>query len=342
VTKKRLVFGLGVGAIIGVLVANASGQLQRRRRVRQLVLPELRSWVLTLPLPHPSGRTLRFLRSMPIPGTVVAGVDHEVLQTALSGRKPVRIHVYRPVQRNDEISGALLWIHGGGFVFGTPAMGHRFCSRVALELGVVVVSVDYSLAPESPFPEPLEDTYTGLLWLREHADRLGVDTSRIAVGGESAGGGLAASLAQMALDRGEVAVCFQLLVYPMLDDRSVLRPKHGDTGDFVWDPRSNKFGWTSYLGRPPIANDAPLYAAAARRTDLSGLPRTWIGVGTIDLFHEEDVHYAHRLRKAGVAVQLVVVPGMYHGADGFPGVAESSTMVSFNQSKMDALRTAIG
>jgi acetyl esterase/lipase len=279
---------------------------------------------------------------MPIPGSVVAGVLHEVQEAALPGRKPVLMHVYRSSQHDDQLCGALLWIHGGGFVFGTPAMGHHFCSRVAQELGVVVVSVDYRLAPEHSFPQPLEDSYTGLLWLRNQADHLGLDTSRIAIGGESAGGGLAASLAQLSLDRGEVDVCFQLLVYPMLDDRSVLRSDHADTGDFVWDPRSNQFGWTAYLGRPPIIYDAPPYAAAARRKDLSRLPSTWIGVGTIDLFHEEDVDYAAKLREAGVAVQLVVVPGMYHGADGFPRVSKSSTMVSFNQSKLDALRTAIG
>lgn len=225
---------------------------------------------------------------------------------------------------------------------GTPAMGHQFCSRVARELGVLVVSVDYRLAPEYPFPMPLEDTYTGLRWLHEHAEILGVDTDRVGIGGESAGGGLAASLVQLAHDRGEAPVCFQLLVYPMLDDRTVLRADHGDTGDFVWDPRSNRFGWTCYLGRSPMSGHAPVYAAAARRENLAGLPRAWIGVGSIDLFHAEDVEYAERLLEAGVAVELVVVPGMYHGADGIPWVANAPSMAQFNQAKLDALRAAIG
>jgi acetyl esterase/lipase len=220
-------------------------------------------------------------------------------------------------------------------------MGHEFCGRVARELGALVVSVDYRLAPEHPFPTPLEDTYTGLRWLHAQARELGVDPARIAIGGESAGGGLAASLAQVTLDRNEVPVRFQLLVYPMLDDRTVLRPDHGDAGDFIWDPRSNRFAWTSYLGRAPVADGAPLYAAAARREDLTGLPSAWIGVGSIDLFHREDVTYAERLQDAGVAVELLVIPGMYHGADGFPGVAKSPSMTRFNQSKLDALRAAL-
>jgi acetyl esterase/lipase len=221
-------------------------------------------------------------------------------------------------------------------------MAHEFCAEVATELGILVVSVDYRLAPEHPFPIPLEDTYTGLRWLLDHADELGVDRRRIAIGGPSAGGGLAACLAQLAFDRGEVPLVFQLLVYPMLDDRSVLRDDQAGTGDFMWDPESNRFGWTCYLGHPPWADAAPDYAAAARREHLFGLPSTWIGVGSLDLFHAEDVEYAARLRSAGVDVELVVVPGMYHGADTLPRVVDAPSMVAFNQSKLNALKSAIG
>ncbi|MGP0030339.1 MAG: alpha/beta hydrolase [Acidimicrobiales bacterium] len=338
--KKRTMFGLGVG-VVGTLAAMASSQRPRWQRIRQVVAPELRSPMLAVPLPHASRRTLRFVRLLPIPATVPAGVHHEIRTATVPGREPVTVHVYEPVGR-ERPSGALYWIHGGGFVMGTPAMGHQFCSRVARELGALVISVDYRLAPEHPFPAPLEDTYTGLRWLHDHMEELSVDPVRIAVGGESAGGGLAASLAQLAQDRGEVPVCFQLLVYPMLDDRSVLRADHGGAGDFVWDARSNRLGWTCYLGRAPVADEAPAYAAPARRGNLAGLPKTWIGVGSIDLFHAEDVAYAERLLDAGVAVELLVIPGMYHGADGFPGVAKAPSMARFNQSKLDALRAAIG
>ena len=122
----------------------------------------------------------------------------------------------------------------------------------------------------------------------------------------------------------------------------VLRADHGGTGEFIWSPASNRFGWTSYLGRAPVAEEAPEYAVAARRGDLSGLPPAWVGVGDLDLFHAEDVEYADRLRAAGVPCDLVVVPGMYHGADGLPGPADSPTMITFTAAKVAALRPAIG
>ena len=236
-------------------------------------------------------------------------------------------------------SGALLWIHGGGFVLGHPAYYHDVCSRLVAELGIVVVSVDYRLAPENPFPAGLEDCYTALAWLHSSAAELGVDPARVAVGGDSAGAGLSAALAQLAHDRGEVPVRFQLLIYPMLDDRTVLRTDHVGTGTFVWSPTSNRFGWTCYLGHPPQAGPERPYAAAARRGDLGGLPPAWIGVGDIDLFHAEDVAYAGRLTAAGVPCELVVVPGMYHGADGL--VSGVPSMTAFRDGATEALRAAL-
>ncbi len=339
--KKRVVAGLAIGAVAGAALAVVTTtQAPRWRRAIRLVPPELRSPVLFVPFSLTNERSLRFIRALPVPDRVASGIVHDVAQAVVEGRDPVEVHLYQPPDRTRP-SGALLWIHGGGYVMGTPAIGHQFCCQVADELGVLVVSVDYRLAPEHPFPTPLEDCYTGLRWLGDHAEDLGVDRSRIAIGGDSAGGGLAAGLAQLAHDRNEVPVCFQLLVYPMLDDRSALRADHAGTGDFVWSPASNRFGWTSYLGRSPTA-DAPAYAAAARREDLSGLPRAWIGVGNLDLFHAEDVAYAEKLRDAGIEAELVVVPGMYHGADAIPPAAGGPLMADFNRSKLDALRTAIG
>lgn len=338
---KRIVAGaLTLAALAGA--ARLAPVIRRKAAAAAVVPAELRTPAMFMPLHLVTPAIARFVRSLPMPAyEFPSHIRHEVRTVAgRDGRPDVRLHLY---QRGDRPrpSGVLYWIHGGGFVIGTPEMSHPFCSRVADELNVLVVSVDYRLAPENPFPEGIEDCYTGLCWTRDQADELGVDVSRIAVGGDSAGGGLAACLAQLSHDRHEVELCFQLLVYPMLDDRTVLRSDDAGTGEFVWSAASNRFGWTSYLGHPPVAETAAAYAVGARRTDLTGLPPAWIGIGDIDLFHAEGVAYAERLSAAGVPCDLLVVPGMYHGADGFPGAAESPPMVAFNQAKVDALRAAL-
>jgi acetyl esterase/lipase len=238
---------------------------------------------------------------------------------AAEGRPAVRVLVYERAGRSRP-SGALLWIHGGGLVMGAPEQGHDLCSRFAEQLGLVVVGVDYRLAPDHPFPAGLEDCYAALAWLHAQAGALGVDPARIAVGGDSAGGGLAACLAQVAHDRGGPAIRFQLLQYPMLDDRTALREDHDA---LVWTSASNRYGWSAYLGHLPRHDEPRPYASAARRTDLRGLPPTWIGVGDVDLFHRECADYAARLRAAGVPCALHLAPGMYHGAEHFVPAAPS-------------------
>ena len=215
----------------------------------------------------------------------------------------VSVRVFRPASGGD--GRALLWIHGGGMVIGAAKMDDVYCRRIARGLGITVASVDYRLAPEHPYPLPLEDCYAALQWLAAQPG-----TSRIAVGGASAGGGLAAGVTLAARDRGEVEVAAQLLVYPMIDDRSGVRTDVDDSVFRLWNRASNRFGWSAYLRG---LDDVPAYAAPARAEDLAGLPPTWIGVGTHDLFHDEDVTYAERLRAAGVDVRLEVVPGAYHG-----------------------------
>ncbi|WP_257447475.1 alpha/beta hydrolase [Archangium lipolyticum] len=231
-----------------------------------------------------------------------------------AGAPPVRVRTYR----SRTVQGptpALLWIHGGGYIMGRPEQDDFLCVGFARELGIHVTSVDYRLAPEHPFPAPLEDCYAALRWLFAQAGTLGVLPERIAIGGASAGGGLTAALAQLAHDRGEVRPAFQLLVYPMLDDRTATRTDIDGTRLRVWNQGSNVFGWRSYLGCEPGGAKVPAHAVPARREDLSGLPPAWLGVGTCDLFLDEDIAYARRLEASGVPCELFRVPGAFHGFD---------------------------
>jgi acetyl esterase/lipase len=231
------------------------------------------------------------------------------------GGPPVTLHVSRP---SETVAGAaapaVLWMHGGGYVLGSAAQDRLKVEPLVAELGHVFVSVDYRLAPETPHPGPLEDCYAALRWLHGHAGELGVDPGRIAVAGESAGGGLAAGLTLLARDRGDVPVAFQALVYPMLDDRTAVeQDRHPFTGEFVWTDDANHFGWACYLGSEPGGDNVSPYAAPGRAADLTGLPPAFIAVGALDLFLEEDLEYARRLLRAGVATELHVYPGAYHG-----------------------------
>ncbi|GAY18485.1 alpha/beta hydrolase [Mycobacterium sp. shizuoka-1] len=231
---------------------------------------------------------------------------------------------------------ALLYIHGGGMVVGSPHAEVGGAAKLARGLGAVVVSPDYRLAPEHPFPAALDDCMATLRWMRANAEQLGADPDRIAVTGSSAGGGLTAAVAQRAHDE-EIPLRAQAMAYPMLDDRTVLRADHGGRGRFLWTPASNRFGWTAYLGRPPRMSDAPEYAAPGRRQALAGLAPAWIGVGDLDLFYDESVDYARRLQAAGVECELITVPGMYHGADGL--AAKTPAMQAFRRGLLDHLRS---
>ena len=213
---------------------------------------------------------------------------------------------------------ALLWIHGGGHIIGGVGQSNGVASFMARETGCPVFSVDYRIGP---FPTDFDDCVAALEWLRSQAAVPGieVDPARIVVGGDSAGGGLAAGLAQWAADNG-VPLAFQILEYPQLDDRTVVRPAPAGLGEVTWTPHLNDIAWTRYLGHEPGVDEHRPYVVPARRQDLTGLAPAWIGVGDMDLFLPEDTAYAERLRDAGVPCELHVEPGMYHGADSVVGV----------------------
>jgi acetyl esterase/lipase len=236
----------------------------------------------------------------------------------LSGdnQQKTRVRIYRPKSVNAPTPG-LVWMHGGGYVMGKPEMDEWRCVGYAREAGITVVSVDYRLAPKNPFPAGLMDCYNALRWVDANPSELGIDPTRIAVGGASAGGGLAAALVQMALDRQMVTPVFQLLVYPMLDERTALRMDLDDSDNITWSQENNRYGWESYLGRKCGSEDLPAYSVPARRVDLSGLPPGWIGVGSLDIFHDEDVEYGKRLRACGVDCTTHLVSGAFHGFDVF-------------------------
>jgi acetyl esterase/lipase len=225
----------------------------------------------------------------------------------------VRVLVYLPTSVQGPLP-ALLWIHGGGYIMGSADAEDLTVKSIVSAIGCAAVSVDYRLAPETPHPGPVEDCYAALKWLSTHADELGIDPNWIAVGGSSSGGGLTAALALLTRDRGEVPLVFQFLLAPMLDDRTcTLAKPHPYTGEFIWTRESNRFGWTSLLGQEPGGPDVSPYAAAARAEHLEGLPATFINVGALDLFLEENLEYARRLMRAGVPTELHVYPGAYHG-----------------------------
>jgi acetyl esterase/lipase len=286
--------------------------------------PDLRRIARVTPRGLVGPRTLRLIRALATLQGENVHDDIEVL--TLDSGSGVRLH--RPIGIS-EPAPALLWIHGGGYVLGTAQQDDGLCRRFSRTLGITVASVDYRLAPEHPYPAALEDCYSALIWL---AGLPTVDQTRVAIGGASAGGGLTAALALLARDRRDVTPALQLLAYPMLDDRSGAGPKNPNYR--LWNVKSNRFGWAAYLG------DAdPQIAVPGRRHDLSGLAPAWIGVGTNDLVHDENLAYAERLTGSGVPCQVEVVPGAFHGFDAIAPKAQVSQAFFANQCA--SLRTAL-
>lgn len=343
--------------IAGGLAMTASGALLRPQAALaaeppyelplELVHPELRPMVrqiehFTRGRPGISRETLAQartpMRNNPFAAGPLTDVPYEK-RTVPGGKGQPDVTVYVVNARPGASRPAILHTHGGGFVTGSAEQSVRDLQGICKELDCVAVTVEYRLAPETTYAGSIEDNYAGLKWLHDHAAEIGGDPARIAVMGESAGGGHAALLAITARDRGEVPLVFQCLIYPMLDDRtgsSVTKPPF--MGALIWTPDSNCFGWESFLGQKPGQSRAPKGAVPARVADLRGLPPTFIGVGSLDLFYDEDVDYAQRLSAAGVLTQLIAVQGGFHGFDGIALMGHTPLGTWFQKTKMDALR----
>ncbi|MCU1604566.1 MAG: Lipase LipH [Modestobacter sp.] len=251
-----------------------------------------------------------------------------------AGEPDISVRIYRPAGATSTSAG-IYYVHGGGMVLGDVAGEDAAATLLCDQVGAVVVSVEYRLAPEHPHPAPVEDCYAGLVWMAKNATELGVDPDRIAIYGGSAGGGLTIGTAMMARDRGGPALRFMMPIYPMIDDRNETPSSQEITDIGIWDRAGNIEAWAWYLGGQP----ADQYAAPTRAEDVSGLPPAFIDVGTVDLFRDEDIAFAQRLMQAGVPCELHVNPASYHAAEIFaPDAALSKRVWAM---RIDALTRAL-
>jgi acetyl esterase len=255
-----------------------------------------------------------------------------------AGAPDVPVRVYAPAQRVGALPG-LLHIHGGGFVLGDLDTFHSGPLRLVDELGIVIVAVDYRLAPEHPFPAPVEDCYAALVWAGANAAELGIDPTRLGVSGESAGGGLAAAVTLLARDRGGPALCFQLLLIPELDDRLATPSMTAYLDTPLWSRPAAVFSWTSYLGTEPGGADVSPYAAPARADDLSGLPPAFVAVCQFDPLRDEGIAYAQGLMQADVLTELHHYPGTFHGSAMVETAAVTRRMIA---DELAAIRRGLG
>ncbi len=257
--------------------------------------------------------TRTMIESVPLrrPSSLVV---EDVRAPGPTGGPDVLLRMYRPREISTPVP-LLYWMHGGGMVIGSFDMDDALLVGAVERLGLAVVSVEYRLAPEHPDPAPVEDCYAGLVWIAAHAGDYGIDPARIAVGGASAGGGLAAGTALLARDRGGPRLNFQLLLEPMLDDRAITHSSTEYDGSVVWDRNDNRSGWAALLGSRVGTADVSPYAAPARAADLSGLPPALVDVGEVETFRDESIDYAQRLAAAGVSTEFHMYRGAFHGFD---------------------------
>ena len=287
----------------------------------EMIHPELRKTgkVIRTLLPYFRPSTFRVCNRVQIFMKGRAGKDIQYEQIWIPRDKSnvnaskLRLCVYRPLHQKEDAPG-ILWIHGGGYGLGLPEQDENFIRDFILESGCTVVAPDYCLSVNAPYPAALEDCYTALLWLKENAPVLGVRTDQLMVGGDSAGGGLAAALTIYARDKGRVAIAFQMPLYPMLDDRMITKSSQNNDAP-VWNTKSNENAWKLYLGSLHGTDNVPTYAAPGRLVDFHNLPPAFTYVGSIEPFCDETINYMEQLKAAGVSVTYKVFKGCYHAFD---------------------------
>lgn len=305
------------------------------------VHPGLRDALTTLPafrLPDDLAEARNNPQPERIHSTRVAIRDHTIPG---AGGQDMMVRIYTPQPEGDAKRPALLWIHGGGYVMGHPGYDDNLCQAFAEAAGCLVFSPDYRLAPEHPFPAGLEDCYATLVWMQESAETFGIDATRLAVAGASAGGGLTAALALLARDRGGPDICFQMPLYPMIDDRNVLPSSHEITHPAVWNRNNNVAAWRMYLGEGGSGKgEVSPYAAPLRADNLAGLPPLYTCVGQLDPFRDETIEYVSRLARAGVDVEFHLYPGGYHAFE--HAVPDAEVSIRAKNDYVRALAEAFG
>ncbi|WP_404332285.1 alpha/beta hydrolase [Mesobacillus maritimus] len=245
-------------------------------------------------------------------GKTIKGLQlREEWITRKDGSK-LRICIYTAHNPKKEIPG-VLWLHGGGYAQGIPQLFANTYKRLIDAKDCVIIAPDYRLSIEAPYPAALEDSYAALLWMKNHAKELGIREDQHIVGGESAGGGLAAALSLYARDTKEVNIAFQIPLYPMMDDRMTSESARENNAP-IWNSTTNRWAWKLYLGEL-FEKDVLVYAAAARATDYRNLPPTITFVGDIEPFRDETIQYVSNLKEAGVPVEFELYKGCYHGFD---------------------------
>ncbi|WP_103109299.1 alpha/beta hydrolase [Brevibacillus reuszeri] len=304
------------------------------------VLPELRQALEQFPgfqLEENLEASRAMLRNPPIEKSEHVNTTSRMIQGAVG---EMLVKIYEPSQRTGNKLPAMLWIHGGGYVLGHPDMDDALCERFVQAANCVVVSVDYRLAPEHPYPAAINDCYAALLWMTDEAEELGIDLARVAIAGASGGGGLTAALALLVRDKGGPDLIFQMPLYPMLDNRNRTASSHEILADnATWNRTNNLMAWGMYLGEDASKNELSPYAVPARAESLAGLPPTFTCIGQLDLFRDETIEYVTRLAEAGVDVEFQLYPGSYHCFEVFVPQAEVSKRAS--QSYVDAMARAL-
>ncbi|MBQ3653117.1 MAG: alpha/beta hydrolase [Synergistaceae bacterium] len=307
---------LAVLLLVGLMAGASSGEEFRAWDLNERIHPQLKAAFEAAPSLNITPESLGGLRKVFTPESLPKDESVEVRDEVTGSG--VRVRVYKPKTEQKEFP-ALLWIHGGGHILGLPEQDEALAIRIAKEAKCIVAAPDYRLAPEHPYPADVDDCYGALVWMTEN---LPVRKDRVAVAGQSAGGGLTAAVALRARDSGGPALCFQMPLYPMLDCRNLTPSTHQITDHRVWCRDFNVTAWGMYLAG--VSGDVPAYASPALADDLSGLPPTYIMVGTLDPFRDEAITYAQRLMQAGVPVELHVIPGATHGFEGIFSEAEVS------------------